>query len=93
MKKTNFLGLISLLSLYSCANMFNSMVLPNQCKKCELINKQTGKILFTNQGCGGENTRLEEEVKIEAFDQSRFGNLCDLEIKCTTWRKDPESTN
>ena len=28
--------------------------------------------------------------EIEDFDLSRYGNLCDLEVNCSTWRKDPE---
>ncbi len=93
MRKLHLILLILLGSIYSCANIFNSMVLPNQCKKCEVVNTRTGEILFTNEGCGGDNTNLEEEAKIEAFDQSRYGNLCDLEVNCTTWKKEPNSKN
>jgi hypothetical protein len=79
--------------LYSCANMFNGMVLPNQCKKCEVINRITNEVLFTNEGCGSENTNLEENAKIEAYDLSRGAyNLCDLEVVCESWKKDPETT-
>jgi len=53
MKIIQLFTLIILLSFYSCASIFNGVVLPNQCKKCELINKQNGEILFTNEGCGG----------------------------------------
>ena len=78
--------------LYSCANIFNGLVLTNQCKKCELINKQNGKILFTNEGCGSDNTHLEEEAQIKAYEMSRgYYNLCDLEVNCTTWKQDPEN--
>ena len=75
-------------------SIFNSAVLPNQCKKCEVINVKTGISLFTNEGCGGENTRLEENAQIEAYLLSRnSSNLCDLEVRCTTWRKNPEAEN
>ena len=90
MKKTHFVILFLAIGLYSCANIFNGLVLPNQCKKCELINNLTGEVLFTNEGCGSENTGLEDAAKIEAYDQSRYGNLCDLEVRCSTWRQDPE---
>jgi len=71
--------------------MFNGIVLANQCKKCELINNQNGEILFTNEGCGSENTRLEEEAQIKAYEMSRnFNNLCDLEVKCTSWKQETE---
>lgn len=80
--------------LTSCASMFNGVVLPNQCKKCEVINRLTNEVLFTNEGCGSENTRLEEEAKIQAYDMSRTGySLCDLEVVCESWRKDPEATD
>jgi hypothetical protein len=93
MKKIYPVLFVSSLALSSCANMFNSALLPNQCKKCELINNQTGEILFTNEGCGGENTRLEEEAQIQAYLMSRGSfNLCDLEVNCTTWRKNPDAT-
>jgi hypothetical protein len=44
------------------------LILPNQCKKCELINKQNGDVLFTNEGCGSENTHLEEEAQVKAYE-------------------------
>jgi len=91
MKKIHLVVLICFVSLYSCSNIFNGLVLPNQCKKCEVVNRLTGEVLFTNEGCGSDNTGLEDAAKIEAFDQSRFNNLCDLEVNCTTWRQDPEN--
>lgn len=85
-------SLVLVALLYSCANIFNGMVLPNQCKKCEVINRTNGEVLFTNEGCGSENTNLEENAKIEAYDLSRgMYNLCDLEVVCESWRKDPEA--
>ena len=90
MKKIHLTFLIFSLILVSCANIFNGMVLPNQCKKCEVINTLTQEVLFSNEGCGSENTHLEEEAKIAAYDQSRFGNLCNLEVICTTWKQEPE---
>ncbi len=73
--------------------MFNGAVLPNQCKKCEVINQLNKEILFSNEGCGSENTKLEEAAKIEAYNLSRYANLCDLEVSCITWRKEPVSVN
>lgn len=88
--KKSIIILLSIVSLSSCSNMFNGMVLPNQCKKCEVVNQNTNEVLFSNEGCGSENTKLEEEAKINAYDLSRFNNLCDLEVRCNSWRKDPE---
>ena len=90
MKKTSIILLVFLGGLTSCSNIFNSLVLPNQCKKCEVVNKNTNEVLFTNEGCGGNNTNLEEEAKVKAYDESRFGNLCDLEVICTTWKQGSE---
>lgn len=91
MKKIYFIGLVSVLSFYSCSSVFNGVVLPNQCKKCELINNQNGKVLFTNEGCGSANTKLEEEAKLKAYELSRGSyNLCDLEVRCETWREKPK---
>ena len=56
-----------------------------------MINILTGEVLFTNEGCGSENTRLEEEAKIEAYDKSRYGDLCQLEVTCITWKQEPEN--
>ena len=90
MKKTLFILFIFFFGLNSCSNIFNGLVLPNQCKKCEVVNKVTGEVLFTNEGCGSDNTNLEEDAKVEAYDRSRFGDLCDLEVICTTWKQESE---
>ncbi len=89
-KKLSFLIACTLI-LNSCAQIFNGAVLPNQCKRCELINLQTNEVLFENEGCGSENTKLEEEAQIQAYQMSRNGyNLCNLEVQCESWKKDPE---
>lgn len=76
------------LTLTSCASMFNGAVMPNQCKRCEVINKFTNEVLSTFEGCGSENTRLEEQAKESAYDLSRNGNLCNLEVVCQQWKKE-----
>lgn len=81
------------LILSSCASMFNGAVLPNQCKKCEVIDKYNQQVLTSFEGCGSENTRLEEQAKIAAYDLSRDGKLCNLEVVCESWKKDPEAEN
>jgi hypothetical protein len=70
--------------------MFNGAVMPNQCKKCEVLNKTTGEILRIFEGCGSENTRLEEQAKESAYDLSRNGSLCNLEVVCESWKKEKE---
>lgn len=90
MRKLPFIFVLSI-GLSSCAQLFNGAVLPNQCKRCELINLQTSEVLYENEGCGSENTKLEEEAQLKAYEISRSSyNLCDLEVRCESWRKAPE---
>ena len=90
MKKNHLIIVLTIVLFSSCANIFNGLVLTNQCKKCELINKMNGEILFTNEGCGSENTHLEEEAQLKAYEMSRGSyNLCNLEVNCTTWKQEP----
>jgi hypothetical protein len=86
MKKILFLSLVALLTA-SCSNIFNSIVIPNQCKKCEVIDTYSQEVLFKNEGCGGSNVRLEEDAKVAAYNMSRNGSICNVEVRCETWRK------
>jgi hypothetical protein len=79
-----------ILLLSSCAAMFNGAVLPNQCKRCAVYNTMTGDTLEVFEGCGSENTRLEESAKISAFEYMKWNNECNIDVHCTSWRKDPE---
>lgn len=84
------LGFVSL--MFSCRSVFNGVVAPNQCKKCDVINRNTGAVVWSNEGCGAENTQLLEKAKQEAYDMSRTSyDLCDLEVICVSWKKDPEN--
>ncbi len=89
MKNLIFASITSL-SLVSCAAIFNGAVLPNQCKKCEIIDQVTGEVLGVYEGCGSENTRLEEQAKEAAFDFIKSRNNCNIDVVCTSWKKDPE---
>lgn len=93
LKKIVFGGLLLFmaLSISSCNAMFNAIVLPNQCKKCVVVNIYTEQILETFEGCGGSNTNLEGQAKEAAYNLSRSGtNLCDLEVRCETWKQENE---
>jgi len=79
-----------MLVLVSCSNIFNAIVVPNQCQKCQVIDLLTNEVVFENEGCGGANVRLEEEAKEKAYDLSRGGDLCSLHVICESWRQDPE---
>ena len=89
-KNTIFLLLAVSMTLTSCANIFNGVVLPNQCKKCELFNRSTGEKLWEVEGCGSENTQLEEKCQEKAWELSRGDRLCDFEYKCRTWKKEKD---
>lgn len=84
---------LGIILLISCAQIFNGTVLPNQCKRCDLYNNATGEIIWSTEGCGSENTRLEEKCKVQAYEMSRGNsNLSDLECKCESWKKEPEES-
>ncbi len=89
-KAKRMLLILSAFFLYGCAQIFNGTVLPNQCKKCELIDAYNGNVLFTIEGCGSENTDLEGQCQDKAWEISRGKNLCDFEIRCDSWRKETE---
>lgn len=82
--------LLFIILLSSCASIFNGVVLPNQCKKCAVIDTMTGDTLDVFEGCGGDNTRLEESAKISAFEEMKWSNNCNIDVYCYTWRKSPD---
>jgi len=49
------------------------------------------KYFLLTKAVGGDNTRLEEDAQLKAYEMSRgFYSLCDLEVNCTTWKQDPD---
>ena len=91
MKKTKpFVLILLVIMLYSCAQIFNGAVLPNQCKKCDLLDAYTSEILFSLEGCGSQNTDLYGKCVDKAWELSRDGNLCAFNIECHTWKKDKD---
>ncbi len=79
-----------LVLMSSCAALFNGAVLPNQCKRCAVYNTISGDTLEVFEGCGSENTRLEESAKVSAFEYMKSYSDCNIDVYCTSWRKDPE---
>ena len=75
--------------LSSCANIAKSLVAPNQCKKCEVYDTNSGVVLDTFEGCGGSNVRLEEDAKVAAFEIMRGGNP-NIDVRCESWKQEPE---
>lgn len=74
----------------SCASMFNSMVFPNQCQKCAVVDTTYGDTLSVFEGCGGENTKLDEAAMISAYQYIKSTGNCNIEVQCHSWKKDPE---
>lgn len=77
-------------SFYSCSQMINGVLFPNQCKRCELFDTSTNEVLFVLQGCGSKNTDIESKCKEEAWELSRVGNACNIDMRCDSWRKEKE---
>ena len=86
--KSFILFLLIVLLMCSCAQIFNGFFLVNQCKKCDLIDRYFGKIVYSVEGCGSQNTDLRGQCESEAWDISRGQHLCDFEITCKTWKSD-----
>lgn len=87
--KRILLILSATLFLASCANIAKGLLLPNQCKRCEVYNTFSGNVLTTFEGCGATNVRLEECAKVYAFEQMKSYGNCDINVRCTTWKQDP----
>lgn len=90
MKYLYFFFILATFSSSSCSNIFNGVVLPNQCKKCELFNSYTNEKVWEIEGCGAENTKLERQCREKAWELSRGKQLCDFNYKCKTWKKDKD---
>jgi len=78
---------ISSLFLYSCANLAMGIAAPNKCKKCEVYNTGTSKVLKTFEGCGANNVGLERSAKIAAYEIMEKGN-CQIRVRCETWTQE-----
>ncbi len=69
----------------SCAWLFNGLVLPNQCKKCKVIDKFTNDVVWSDEGCGSAMTHLEENAKVQAYDLNAQSAVARYEVSCDTW--------
>ncbi len=78
----SYIGII--VSLNSCAYMTRSVVAPNSCKKCEVIDNM-GTIVWSEDECGGGVHNMELRCKAEAYD---YG--CDHKCSCESYRKEEE---
>jgi hypothetical protein len=79
--------IVLLITLFSgCANIFNGLVLPKQCKKCEVIDNYTNESVWSTEGCGSANTKLEEDAKIKAYDMNEAVSSFRYQVRCVTWK-------
>lgn len=86
MKKLIVLTVVIIaVALTSCAYLFNAIVFPRQCKKCEIIDAFTNQSVWSDEGCGGEITNLEENAKAQAYDMNQGSIVNRYEVNCTTW--------
>ncbi len=49
------------------------------------------KVVYVTEGCGASNVRIEEEAKVAAYDLSRGCGLAQYDVRCQTWREEPDS--
>ena len=66
--------------------MFNAIVLTKQYKKCEITDKYFNSVVWSDKGCGGGITNLEEDAKVKAYDMNQGSSQNRYEVNCTTWR-------
>jgi hypothetical protein len=85
--KTRFILTVFAFFIFaSCANIFNGIVLPKQCKKCEVIDSYTNESVWSTEGCGSANTKLEEDAKIKAYDMNEAVSSFRYQVRCVTWK-------
>lgn len=92
MKTKNILFFAIIFFMAACTNIAKGLLMPNQCKKCEVYNINSGEVLFNFEGCGATNVRLEEQAKVYAFDAMRNGN-CNVDVRCSSWTQEASNNN
>lgn len=82
MKKVFLISSIAV-GLASCAYMARSVIAPNSCKKCEVIDNNTGSVVWTEDECGGGVANMEQRAKVEAYDRG-----CHHTVKCESYKRE-----
>ena len=94
MKRLNKLQIIAPLLLWAslllsgCAYMFNSIVVPNRCMRCEVKSGTT--VYWSDEDCGGGTAGMEDDCKIEAYDRIQSTKDAYIECECTTYKNESE---
>jgi hypothetical protein len=74
----------------SCANIFQGLFFESSCKKCDVIEKRSGKVMYSNEGCGSNNVDIDENAKIYAYDLNEQYHSFEYVVSCKTWKKKKE---
>jgi hypothetical protein len=86
--KPKFIVIIMILSAMlftSCAWLFNGIVFPHQCKKCQVVDKVTNEVVWSDEGCGAAVTNLEDNAKVQAYNLNSTGTYERYEVVCDTY--------
>lgn len=77
-------------TIQSCSWLFNEAVNTNYCKKCKVINQKTNEVIWSEEGCGGNIANIEDNAKLEAYEENSERRDCAFEVKCERWKKEKE---
>lgn len=77
-----------LLTIPGCSFFFNEAVNTNYCKKCKVVNQKRNEIIWSEEGCGGGMTNIEDDAKIEAYEENSKRLDCNFEVECEKWKKE-----
>ncbi|MBI5541146.1 MAG: hypothetical protein HY951_13855 [Bacteroidia bacterium] len=90
MKINILISVVIVFLLSSCAYLFNGIVFPNRCMKCEITDKFFNTVIWTDEGCGSEVTHMEDDAKIKAYDMNQGSIDNRYEVSCNTWNNPKE---
>ena len=76
--------------MVSCTALFNGVAFPNQCKKCVVVNRNSGAVVHTEEGCGSSNVNLEENAKVYAYDLNARAGSLRFAVECQSWRDETQ---
>lgn len=83
LKKITLIASLALV-LGSCAYMARSIVAPNSCKKCQVIDP-SGNVVWSEDDCGGGVANMDTRCKVEAYDRG-----CDYVCSCESYKTESE---
>lgn len=84
------LSILILLLLTSCEKVAREVLAPNRCKKCAVIDDNTGDTLSIYEGCGADFVDVEDDATITAYHCIKNSYNCNVSMSCTTWKKEDD---